>query len=58
MCYETHVRFTRSLRELFSKPGSLRVRKKSDESALMQILQEFGTLEHVDCQGVFQNGIL
>ena len=58
MCYETHVRFNRSLREIFSKPGSLRVRKKSDESALMQILQEFGTLEHVDCQGVFQNGIL
>ena len=44
MCYETPVRFNISLREIFSEPGSLRVMKKYDENALMQILQEFGTL--------------
>ena len=30
--------------EKFSKPGSLRVMEKSDENALIQILQAFGTL--------------
>ena len=30
--------------------------EKCDEGALMQILQKFGTLQHVDCQGVFWNG--
>ena len=44
MCYETPLRFKISLREIFFKSGSLRVMKKYDESALMQILQEFGTL--------------
>ena len=44
MCYETPVRFNISLREIFFKSSSLRVMKKYDESALMQILQEFGTL--------------
>ena len=44
MCYETSLRFNISLREIFFKSGSLRVMKKYDESALMQILQEFGTL--------------
>ena len=44
MCYETHLRFNISLREIFFKSGSLRVMKKYDESALMQILQEFWTL--------------
>ena len=44
MCYETPLRFNISLREIFSKSGSPRVMKKYDESALMQILQEFGTL--------------
>ena len=43
MCYETPLRFNISLREIFSKSGSPRVMKKYDESALMQILQEFGT---------------
>ena len=37
VCYETPRRFNISLREIFSKPGSLRVMRKSDESALMQI---------------------
>ena len=53
MCYETHLRFNISLREIFSKSGSPRVMKKYDESALMQILQEFGALSHVDCERVF-----
>ena len=44
MCYETPLRFNMSLRENSLKSGSLRVIKKYDESALMQILQEFGTI--------------
>ena len=44
MCYETPLRFNISLREIFSESGSSRVMKKDDESALMRILQEFGTL--------------
>ena len=44
MCYKTPLRFKISLREIFSKSGTLRVMKKYDESALMQILQEFCTL--------------
>ena len=31
--------------------------KKSDESALMQIFQEFGTIKHVDCQTMFWNRV-
>ena len=44
MCYETPVRFNISLSAIFFKSSSLRVMKKYDESALMQILQVFGTL--------------
>ena len=44
MCYETPLRFNISLREIVSKSRSPRVMKKYDESALMLILQEFGTL--------------
>ena len=44
MCYETPLRFNISLREIFFKSGSLRVMKKYDESALMQIVQVFGTV--------------
>ena len=44
MCYERRLRFNISLREIFSKSGSDIVMKKYDESALMQISQEFGTL--------------
>ena len=44
MCYETPLRFNISLREIFSKSGSPIVMKKYDESVLMQISQEFGTL--------------
>ena len=44
ICYERPLRFKISLREIFSKSGSARVMKKYDESALMQISQDFGTL--------------
>ena len=44
MCYETHLTFNISLREIFSKSGSPRLMKKYDESALMPVLQEFGSL--------------
>ena len=57
MCYKTHLRFNISLREIFCKSGSNRVMKKYDESALMPVLQEFGSLLHGDCQRVFWNGV-
>ena len=44
MCYETHLRFNISLRDIFSKLGSPILMTKSDESALLPVLQEFGTL--------------
>ena len=44
MLYETTLRFNISLREKLSKSGSPRVMKTYDESAVMQILQEFATL--------------
>ena len=44
ICYEPTLRFKISLREIFSKSGSLRVRKKYAESHLQHILQEFRTL--------------
>ena len=44
MCYDTPLRFNISLKEIFSIPGSPTVMKKHDESVVMQILQEFGTL--------------
>ena len=57
MCYERQLRCNISLRAIFSKYGSLRVMKKYEESVLMQILQEFGTLWHVDSQRVFWHGV-
>ena len=44
MCYETNVRLNISLSEIFSESRSLIVMKKYDESAVMQISQEFWTL--------------
>ena len=44
VCYETPLRFDISLRDILSKSDSLRVMKKYDESAVMQILQECATL--------------
>ena len=43
MCYETNLRWNVSLSEIFSDSRSLIVMKKYDESAVMQISQEFGT---------------
>ena len=44
LCYETHLRFNKSLREILSKSRSPRLMKKCDESALMPVLEEFGSL--------------
>ena len=44
MCYETNLRLNISLSEIFSELRSLIVMKKYDESAIMQISQEFWTL--------------
>ena len=44
MCYETPLRFNISLREIYSKSGYPKVMKKYDESALMHLSQDFGTL--------------
>ena len=44
MYYKTRLRFNISLREIFSKSVSPRLMKKSDESALMPVLKEFGSL--------------
>ena len=48
MCDKTPTRFNISLRVIFSKSGPLRVMKKYDKSALINILQEFWTLSHFD----------
>ena len=44
MCYETPLRFNISLREIYSKSGYPIMMKKYDESALMHLSQDFGTL--------------
>ena len=44
MCYETPLRFNRSLRQIFSRSGSPIMMKKYDKSTLMHISQEFGTV--------------
>ena len=44
MRYETNLRLNVSLSEIFFESRSLIVMKKYDESAVMQISQEFGTL--------------
>ena len=44
MCYETPLIFNISLREIFSRSRLPRVMKKYDQSVLMQISQEFGTV--------------
>ena len=43
MCEEAPLRFNISLGQIFSKSGCLRVMRKYDESALMQILYKFRT---------------
>ena len=37
ICYETHLRFNISLREIFSKSGSVRVLKKPCKGGLTEI---------------------
>ena len=44
MCYKTPIRFNISLTQICFKSSSLRIMKTYDESALIKILQEFGTL--------------
>ena len=44
MCYKTDLRLNISVREIFSESGSPRLMKKYDESALIPVLQEFGSL--------------
>ena len=44
MCYKNPLGFNISLREIFSESGSPTVMKIYNESALMQISQEFGSL--------------
>ena len=44
MCYEAPLRLNISLREIFSNSTSPRMVKKYDESDLMPVLQESGTL--------------
>ena len=44
MYYKKSLRFDISLREIFLQSGSINMMEKYDESALMQILQPFGTL--------------
>ena len=44
MSYETPLGFNISVREIFAKSWSPIVMTKYDESTLMQISQEFGTL--------------
>ena len=44
MCYETPLRFNISLREIFLKSRSNIVMEKYDESGLMQIPHDLGTL--------------
>ena len=44
ICYETPLRFTMSLKDIFCKSGSVRVMEKYYGSTLMQILYKFGTL--------------
>ena len=53
MCQQTHQSFHLTLGETFSKSTSLRMLKKDEKIALMEISQGFGTLSHVDCQSVF-----
>ena len=53
MCYETSLIFNISLRTIFSKSVSLRVMEKRGERALMMVLEEFGSLSHVDSQKMF-----
>ena len=51
MSYETPLRFNISLREIFSKLGSLRVMKKYDESALCRFYKSLGHFNTLTVEG-------
>ena len=53
MCQQTHVKFNLTLGETFSKSTSLRMMNKHDKWAVMEILEVFRTLSHVDGQSLF-----
>ena len=53
MYQQTPLRFHLLLGETFSKSTSLRMMKKHDKSALMEISQVFVTLSQVDSQSLF-----
>ena len=44
MYYETHLRFNISVREILCKSASPNLMRKYDESAVMPVFQEFGSL--------------
>ena len=50
---KTPLRLHLTLGEIFSKSTSLRMMKKLEKWALMEILQLFATLSHVDYQSVY-----
>ena len=53
MCQQIPLRFHLTLAEIFSKSRFPKMMKKNHKSALIEILQVFETLSHVDCQSVF-----
>ena len=53
MCKQTPLRFQLTLGETFSKSTYMRMMRKHDKSAGMEISQVFGMVSHVDCQSVF-----
>ena len=58
ICEQTPLRLHLTLGETFSKSSSMRMMKKHDKSAVMEIWQVFGTLSHVHCQSVFLNSAI
>ena len=49
------LRFYLTLAETYPKSTFLRMMEKHDKSTIIDILQVFGTLPHVECEGVFRN---
>ena len=47
VCQQTHERFHLTLGETFSKSTSLKMMKKDDKSAQMEISQVFGTFDRL-----------
>ena len=53
VCHKIPLRFHLTLAEIFSKSTFPKMMKKNDKCALINILQVFGTLSHIDCQSPF-----